>query len=400
MNNDNSSDTESISSDENINNNDIIFNNKIIRNYNLIYKIGQGSYSIVWLVYNINNNNFYALKIQNPNEYNIGINEIYFVKKLPTEPNVFNNLIEYFIEINDNNKYLCSVWNLHFGSLDNLIREGKYNNGLPIFLIKKIMSQLITGINILHENFKVFHGDIKTDNILIKGINQKDKYIINKYKEYNFMKKYQDKINNMILNKKQRYKIREDIHNEILNTIDLNIDIRNYDIELDDINISIADFGTFCYYEKENYETPFGTRYYQSPEILLMGKCSYQVDTWAIGCTFYELLTGEILFNPIKDKYHDRTYYHLCLINDTCGEFPLDFVRSTKYFKKYFNNGGKIIDYDIQEDRLTRKLENVNFNIDSNNYNISKDILRNILQINYKKRSKLINILEEIDKLV
>jgi len=390
----------SISSDEDINDTDLNYNNKIIRNYNLIYELGRGSYSTVWLVYNINNDKFYALKIQNPNEYKTGIEEINFVRKLPSEPNIFNNIIEYFIEINGNNKYLCSVWNLHFGSLDNLIRKGKYTEGLPIILIKKIMNQLIIGINILHNNLKVFHGDIKTDNILIKGTNPKDEYIITKYKEYNFMKKYQEKINNLSLNKKQKHKIRENIHNEILNNIDLNINISNYNIEFNDINISIADFGTFCYYENENYDSPFGTRYYQSPEILLMGKCSYEVDVWAIGCTFYELLTGQILFNPIKDKQYDRTYYHLCLINDTCGEFPLDFIKSTKYYKKYFTNNGKIINYNIQEDRLTRKLENIKFNTDSNNYNISKNILQNTLQINYKKRHKLINILDEINKLI
>jgi serine/threonine protein kinase len=45
------------------------------------------------------------------------------------------------------------------------------------------MKQLIEAIYILHIKLKVFHGDIKTDNILVKGINNRDKFIIEQYNE-------------------------------------------------------------------------------------------------------------------------------------------------------------------------------------------------------------------------
>jgi serine/threonine protein kinase len=51
---------------------------------------------------------------------------------------------------------------------------------------------------------------------------------------------------------------------------------------LNPINISLADFGTVCS-EDESYDNSFGTRYYQAPEIILMGKCKYPVDIWALG---------------------------------------------------------------------------------------------------------------------
>ena len=69
--------------------------------------------------------------------------EIKFVKKLPKEPNVFNNLVEYFIESRDNKKYLCSVWELHCSNIDTLIRKGDFKNGFNITQVKKIMKQLI-----------------------------------------------------------------------------------------------------------------------------------------------------------------------------------------------------------------------------------------------------------------
>ena len=64
---------------------------------------------------------------------------VIFVNKLPKQPSVFNNLLEYFIEKKDNNKYLCSVWNLHSSNLDTLIRKSNYNNGFSLVIVKKIM---------------------------------------------------------------------------------------------------------------------------------------------------------------------------------------------------------------------------------------------------------------------
>jgi serine/threonine protein kinase len=388
--------TESLSSDDiNIYQTDNLnLENNIIRDYNVIYELGRGSYSIVWLAYNINNNNFFALKVQNWKEYKIGIDEINFVKKLPLDPPYFNNLIEYFIEIRENKKYLCSVWNLHAINLDTFIKQ-YYQNGLPVNIIKQIMNQLLEAINILHNKFKIFHGDIKTDNILIKGINMRDEYIINEYKKHNFMYEYNKAKEHLGKNIKKEIKmeIRNKIHNNILSTIyyEKYDKYKINDNYIKNINISLADFGTFCE-ESKKYYTPFGTRYYQAPEIILMGNCSYGVDIWALGCTLYELLSGSILFNPIKDSTYTRDYYHLCLINDTCGEFPLSFLKLTKYNKLYFKSNN-IIEHETTNDRLDRKINEMKMNRSSNNISLSEDeiikcknVLQNILIIDPKKR--------------
>ena len=395
------------SSDENTSQKDNLdLNSKIINNYNIIYELGRGSYSIVWLAYNINSQKFYALKVQNPTEYNEGINEIKFVKRLPENPNVFNNLIDNFIEIIDNKKYLCSVWNLHCTNIDGLIRKGSFNSGLSLDNIKHIMKQLITAINILHQNFRVFHGDIKTDNILIKGLNEKDEFTISEYIKENFNDKYinekqnywiNHKGNNLNtinkMNKNDKLKIRLDIHKKIVDNIMKKLDNNNiskYSINskyLGKINISLADFGTHCS-EDNYYEESFGTRYYQAPEIILMGKCSYPVDIWALGCTFYELLTGGLIFNPGKDSKHSRDYYHLCLINDICGDFPSKFLRKTKFYGDFFNSKNKIIDYNKtnQNNKLINlleiKLEKFN-NLDKK---IISDILTQMLEIDPNRR--------------
>ena len=365
---------------------------EIIRNYNVMYELGRGAYSIVWLVYSIVNNNYYALKVQDPNDFNDGMQEVLFVKKLPKGLNVYNNIVEYFIYNKNNRKYLCSVWELHCFNVDTLLRKSSYK--LSILHIKKIMKQLILGVSYLHKKLKVFHGDIKTDNILIKGINNQDNFFISEYSKL---------LNNNIINK-QDTEIRLHTHQKNLNII---IDKYNSDLYskyttdnkyIDNINISLADFGTFCE-EAKYYSNSFGTRYYLAPEIILMGKCSYPVDIWALGCTFYELLSGNILFDPIKDSNYDRNHYHLCLINDTCGDFSSSFLKSTSRYKNYFDNKLKLPDHNNYFDhknssnfRLIKKLNEINLLEDD--YNNVYRLLKSMLTIDPNKRitiDKLLN---------
>lgn len=377
----------------------------ILGNYNILVELGRGSFSIVWLVYGIETNKFYALKVQNPSQFKDGYDEIKFVEKLSKDPPIFNNLIDYFIEIKENKKYLCSVWELHCSNLDYLLRKGQFTNGFPLPMVKSIMKQLINAINILHKIHHVFHGDIKTDNILVKGINNKDKYLIEKYKNENFIGKYKQMKNDYWLSKgkslstidkmkkEDKLYIRKKIHSNICEKIFSDPELNNiskYSVDdkyLKDIKISLADFGTYCD-QHSYYDESFGTRYYQAPEIILMSKCSLPVDIWALGCTFYELLSGKILFDPIKDHNYSRDYYHLTLINNTCGNFPKHFLKETKFYKNFFDSNYILDDYtEPEENRLDRKINDINLNSDERKQ--IKELLLEMLTIDPNKRIKI-----------
>ena len=129
--------------------NDLELEGDIIGKYNVITELGRGSYSIVWLVYDIESSKFFALKVQNPEDYREGLDEVKMLKKLPKNTKIFNHLIDNFIhqvstykkKKNKKKRYVCSVFELHCGNLDHFIRKGKFKNGLGISKSKIIFKE-------------------------------------------------------------------------------------------------------------------------------------------------------------------------------------------------------------------------------------------------------------------
>ena len=387
------------------------FEGKIVEDYNIIKLIGRGSYSGVWLSFCIGDSKFYAIKIQNPEDFKDGVEEINIMKKLPEEDHLLK-LKKCFIKKQDSKKFLCSVYDLHFSNLDSILRKGNYNKGFPLDIAKKIFIQIVTGIKTLHNRCKMTHCDLKTDNILIKGISQEDLFFINKYNEFDFIKNYTeekakywteklgkslDKIKKMksedklTVRKNIHWKINEKIHEEFKLNQDKFENKKTYPIEkLDSMDITIADFGATCT-EDEFYENQFGTRYYMSPEVILMGNITQKIDIWSLGCILYELINGEFLFDPEKDKYHSRDYYHLVEISKVSGRFSKKFLKTTKHYKKFFDRHGDLVDTEFREyydhNELFEKVES------ENEKRLIIELMSKMLKIDPKERISINDIL-------
>ena len=378
---------------------------EIIKNYNIIYEIGSGAFSTVWLAFNINDNNYYAIKVQNSNDYEDGQNEINILKKIGNSNEYINSLKFNFIESlfveSSIEKFPCSVFELCAGNLYTLGKKGKYKNGYPSNIVKTIFKQLCLAVQKLHNEDKLFHGDIKPDNILVSGINNKDKKCMELYTQNNFnnlysriKKEYWIKKGKNIKNIKKmptetKYKIRKKIHQTIINNIMDNTskESKNHMDKkyFDNIKIKLTDFGHYCP-DDEFMDEDFGTTYYRAPEIILMGDCRKPVDIWALGCTLYELLTGEILFDP-DDSDNKEEYNHLKLIIELCGNFKLEYLKTTKYYKDYFDKNGnlkyfKLDNYIDIKEKLNKKL------VDKEISDLDGciDLLSKMIKLSFRKR--------------
>ena len=105
---------------------------------------------------------------------------------------------------------------------------------------------------------------------------------------------------------------------------------KNGDLALADLGLSVKKSSGGV----EGFSKPVCTLLYQSPEQLFQSQKFYdeKVDIWSLGCIFYELLTGEILFYAkSKDQLIDLMIQQFG--TDELGEW--EEGKQTEIFKKH-----------------------------------------------------------------
>ena len=158
----------------------------------------------------------------------------------------FVNIIDYF----EDEKYYYIVFEKMDGDLNKMLK--KYKNGMPSKLIRKIFSQLNSGLKIMNKKGKT-HRDLKLQNILYSYTNENET----------------------------------------------------------DFFIKIGDFGLATDLSNTQYASNAGTDLFKAPEIE-KGKYSNKCDLYSIGIILYMLKTGEYIFEGnnmfdiLKNKYNDN----------------------------------------------------------------------------------------------
>lgn len=100
-----------------------------------------------------------------------------------------------------------------------------------------------------------------------------------------------------------------------------------------DLKCKLVDFGNACWTYKQ-FTTDIQTRQYRCPEVILGSKYSTSADLWSFACIFFELATGDVLFDPHSGDNFDRDEvwllifkaitvycYAICTRYDTCFHF-------------------------------------------------------------------------------
>uniref|UniRef100_A0A5B7AID1 non-specific serine/threonine protein kinase n=1 Tax=Davidia involucrata TaxID=16924 RepID=A0A5B7AID1_DAVIN len=108
-----------------------------------------------------------------------------------------------------------------------------------------------------------------------------------------------------------------------------------------DLTCKLVDFGNACWTYKQ-FTSDIQTRQYRSPEVLLGSKYSTSADLWSLACIFFELATGDVLFDPHSDDNYDRDEDHLALMMELLGMMPRKIALGGRYSRDFFNRYGDL----------------------------------------------------------
>jgi serine/threonine protein kinase len=218
-----------------------------INGFTLCDEIGDGAFSNVFTAVHEKYNYPICIKIQknDKSSNNAAKNEIEMLRKI----NKFSDdgiivLLEDFVITENETELICMVIKKYDYDL-HTYRKQVHNGKIPYAIAAKIYKKIAAACKTLHNN-GIIHTDIKPDNILI-----------------------------------------------------------NANSTSDNIDVVLSDFGGCEEYVAGAYSSSLGTPEYQAPEIIVGYPYNHSIDIWALGCTFYEMLTGDYLFDPTNHNDDD-----------------------------------------------------------------------------------------------
>ena len=153
-----------------------------LNDYEINYKVplGSGAYGNIYKTINIKDKKEYVLKrlkkIDPKNLNSEGTDEDCFKAERDFLKNVKGTNIIKMFDYDEDKEYCYFVLEKMEGDLQQIL-DTKYKNGMPSNVIKKIFSQINSGLKIMIDKGKV-HRDLKPENILFSYINNKK--ILNK----------------------------------------------------------------------------------------------------------------------------------------------------------------------------------------------------------------------------
>jgi len=163
-------------------------------------------------------------------------------------------------------KHFCLVFECMWDDLRAALKKYTKNKGMSLQAVRAYTQQLLVGLAHMHKN-SIIHADIKPDNILIS----KGHHIV-----------------------------------------------------------KFCDLGTAVEMKDVSCSPYLASRFYRPPEVILGCEYTQAVDTWALGCTLYELFTGRTLLTSKTNNDHLRKTMELR------GKIPIKVIKKGVVWKNHF----------------------------------------------------------------
>ena len=162
------------------------FNNR----YYCLKYLGRGTFSRVWLVYDLQECEYRAMKANFSEFYEDAIHEIKVMKKINNIGNPDSKIVkmyDYFVD----GKSMCIIYELMGKCLLDIFRKYE-DKTIPLDFVKKVIRDILKGLSEAHQK-NIIHTDLKPENIMLNQYSPKIQNIMNwftglePYQDYSIM---------------------------------------------------------------------------------------------------------------------------------------------------------------------------------------------------------------------
>ncbi|KAH8430581.1 putative protein kinase [Aspergillus melleus] len=232
---------------------------------------------------------------------------------------LIRNLYDSFEVQGELGKHRCLILQPMHMTLFEMMHLNPRSFNLP--LLKMTIRRLLVTLDFLHTDGNVTHGDIKTDNLMLKieDSTMLDDFASAELNDPSPRKKI-DSSRTVYKTRRLRPPAKE----------------KGYGLP------TLCDFGE-ARIGKVHESGPFVQPHiYRAPEVIFEMPWGSAIDIWNVACLIWDLFEGEHLFADIFDTKGDHDpFKHLALMVALIGQPPGEFVQRSETTEQCFESSGK-----------------------------------------------------------
>ncbi|KAB8255639.1 kinase-like domain-containing protein [Aspergillus pseudonomiae] len=314
--------------------------------YKIIRKLGDGSYSTVWLARDLKNGGYVALKIL-VSKISGSTTELrilrHFAEAAPAEAaRHVTPLLGEFEHHGPNGVHRCLVFEPMGPSVNTMVEELPQFNprrqGMkvryPLWMAKSILKQSLQALAFLHEN-GIAHGDFQPGNILftLSDIASTPEDVLQQ--EEDVQARSISAPVERLDGKPDRWAPR------YLCVAQPLVPFTYY---AEGFKIKLSDMGGAYFFTNPPTKpvTRLGLR---APELILTGAVGNTADVWSFGCLVFELITGQPLFCIPGSEDEDDD--HILSLIERLGPLPDELFSNWKNSSLYFTPERKLFNCEL-----------------------------------------------------